>query len=126
MKSGRKIYCDLSTGNIIIDTAESSGWVVETTTEQDCVTYSALAERVPETVGVLKLEYGEYAEDFVVCNGYIVDIGADEPALVFSYPDESREPEPESVYQPPLSQRIDQLEQEQADLLFALIEGGVL
>lgn len=105
MQIGRKIYYDKSTGNVIVDTGERSGDVVETTVEQDIAVYVALAERVPDTVGVLQLEYGQFAQDFAACNGYRVDISGDEPVLHFSYPDGTEEPE-EPVFQTPLSEQV--------------------
>jgi hypothetical protein len=72
MQIGRRIYYELATGNVIQDTGEREGSVVETTTEQDFASYASLAERVPATVGVIELEFRELAQDFVECNGYIV------------------------------------------------------
>ncbi|MFD2171435.1 hypothetical protein [Tumebacillus lipolyticus] len=64
MQIGRKIYYDKAIGNVLVDTGERSGNVVETTIEQDFAAYFALAERVPETVGMLQLQYGEHADNF--------------------------------------------------------------
>lgn len=61
---GRKIYFDKLTGNVLVDTGERSGSVRETTTEEDFQTYLVLAERVPETVGCLQLEYGQDSDKF--------------------------------------------------------------
>lgn len=74
MEIGMRIYYDIATGNIIVNTGERSGDVVETTREQDFNVYVALSDRVPETVGVMELEYGEYAQDFRECNGYKVNV----------------------------------------------------
>ncbi|MEK4293003.1 hypothetical protein [Paenibacillus sp. FSL R5-0914] len=147
MEIGMRIYYDIATGNIIVNTGERSGDVVETTREQDFNVYVALSDRVPETVGVMELEYGEYAQDFRECNGYKVNVK--KGTLEFSYPDPNETPEQpqEPVYQVPLTERIknvesesagmalelattqyrlDQAEQEQANLLLSLVEGGVL
>lgn len=70
---GKKVYYELSTGNIISDTGEREGSVVETTQEQDFEAYAALAERVPATVGVIQLAYGELAADFAAQNGYRIN-----------------------------------------------------
>jgi len=105
MKIGRRIYYELATGNTILDTGERSGAVVETTVEQDCATYSALAEHVPSTVGCLQLEYGEYSQDFVSCNGYRIDISGETPSLLFSYPI-SEISESLMVYRSPLSREL--------------------
>lgn len=64
MQIGRRIYYDKATGYVLQDTGERSGNVVETTVERDFTGYVALADRVPETVGVLQLQYGEHADHF--------------------------------------------------------------
>jgi hypothetical protein len=143
MEIGARIYYELATGNVILNTGERAGDVVETTREQDFESYKALIERVPESVGMLELEYGQFAEDFAASNGYRVNLDSEE--LEFSYvdPDDPGEP----AFQPPLSARVltvetesagmalelaltqarlDQAEQEQAALILNLVEGGVL
>ncbi|WP_020615734.1 hypothetical protein [Paenibacillus daejeonensis] len=106
MDIGRRIYYELSTGNVLVDTGERSGDVVETTQEQDFASYTALAERVPETVGLLELEYGELAEDFAQASGYRVDLETGN--LIFSYREPGEETPP--VYRPPLSQQVEELQ----------------
>lgn len=123
MQIGRRIYYELATGNIILDTGERSGDVVETTQEQDFQSYAALAERVPETVGVLELDYGEFASDFAECNGFMVDVSGSEPALVFSYPDPS-EPEAPPEFRKPLSEEIAETKQAIAELTILLAQMG--
>ncbi|WP_135553242.1 hypothetical protein [Paenibacillus cymbidii] len=115
MQIGRKLYYDLATGNIIVNTGERLGSVIETTQEQDFAAYAALAERVPETVGMLQLDYGEYAQDFLECNGYKIDVTGDTPSLVFSYPDPD-DPEEPLVYRKPLSVEVAELRAENASL----------
>ncbi len=194
MNIGRRIYYDQTTGNVILDTGERSGSVIETTVDQDFEIYKALKERIRETVGIIELEYGQYAEDFATCNGYwIVQVdntfsnipmevvqvteesmilapsnhnlrlgctyepvyingesvipdkhgkltlpidfvgdvaisGTQHTALQFSYPNPA-EPEAPPVYQKPLSQRITELEQRNADLELAIADiliGGLM
>lgn len=122
MQIGRKLYFELATGNIIQDTGERTGDVIETTREQDFATYAALAQRVPETVGMIQLEYGQYAQDFMECNGYRVDISGAEPKLVFSYPDPNEELEAEPVYRAPLSEQVSQLEADKLMLMESMTE----
>ena len=119
MKIGRRIYYDKETGNVIIDTGERNGSVVPMTVEQEFQTYKALAERVPETVGVLELEYGEYAEDFRQSNG--VWVNPDTLTLEFNYPDPN-EPEAPPVYRAPLSEKITSLEDENAMIALELVD----
>jgi hypothetical protein len=64
MQIGRRIYYELSTGNIIQDTGERAGSIVETTQEEDFASYVALSTRVPSSVGVIQLNYGQYADNF--------------------------------------------------------------
>jgi hypothetical protein len=64
MNIGRKIYYDKATGNVYVITSEMVGDVVETTQEQDFATYTALHGIDPATVGMIQLEYGQYANEF--------------------------------------------------------------
>ena len=66
MKIAKKIYYDLATGNVIQGIGEREGSVVETTLDQDFLSYASLTERVKSTVGVIQLEWGEYADKFGV------------------------------------------------------------
>lgn len=135
MKIGRKIYYDKATGNVLIDTGERAGSVVETTQEQDFAVYAVLAERVPDTVGVIQLGYQELGADFAASNGYHVDVSGATPALVFSYPDPTAPADP-PVYRPALSteldnfkadyaSRISQLQDDQNYMLEQMIAAGI-
>ena len=63
---GKKVYYELSTGNVIQEIGEREGSVVETTLDQDFQSYASLNERVKDTVGVIQLTYGQYADKFGV------------------------------------------------------------
>ncbi len=117
-KIGRKIYYDKTTGNVILDTGEKIGAVIETTIDQDFETYQALKERVRDTVGVIQLEFGQYAEDFAQCNGYRVNPQTLE--LEFSYPDPNTTEPQEPVYQKPLTEKLKEIEEKQALMQQAL------
>lgn len=117
-KIGRKIYFDKSTGNVILDTGEMMGAVVETTVDQDFETYQALKERVRDTVGVIQLEFGQYAQDFAECNGYRVNPETLE--IEFSYPDPNATEPQEPVYQKPLTEQVKELEKRQQIIQQAL------
>lgn len=121
MQIGRKIYYEIATGNIILDTGDRNGDVVEMTLEQDFAAYAALAERVPDTVGMMQLEYGQYSQDFAECIGYRVDVSGAVPAIVFSYPDPAY-PNPEPVYQKPLSVQVAEQQQALDDLTLAIAD----
>ncbi|MNB67239.1 hypothetical protein D3C81_309240 [compost metagenome] len=121
MEIGRKIYYEKNTGNVIVDTGERSGMVVETTIEQDFELFTALAERVHETVGVLQLEYGQFSEDFAQSNGFRVNLETGK--LEFSYRgNQPTDPEESPVYQAPLTQRVATLEEDNAALLLELAQ----
>ncbi len=107
MQIGRRIYYEKITGNVIVDTGERTGSVVETTIEQDFVSFASLSERIPSTVGCLQLDHGQYAQDFVECNGYRVDVSGETPSLLFSYPNSER-----SEPLPSLHQEVVEQEQE--------------
>ena len=122
MYIGRKVYYDILTGMVLVDTGEKFGHVRETTMEEDFKTYKALSERNPETIGMIQLEYGQYAQDFRECNGY--RINPETRQIEFSYPDPSQ-PEPQDpVYQKPLSEEIADLKQSIAELTI-ILGGGV-
>lgn len=124
---GRKIFYDKVTGEIIVDTGERSGDVVETTIEYDISVYKELAERVRDTFDVIQLEYRQYAEDFANCTGYIVDVETKE--LIFSYDGGTEEVPP--VFQKPLTDKVKELEsqvstQEQAIAELSSIVGSLM
>jgi hypothetical protein len=109
---GRKIYFEKTTGNLILDTGERSGDVVATTAEQDFNSYSVLKDRIPETVGIKTLEYGQFADDFNQCSGFRVNPGT--LSLEFSFPDPTAPQEP--IYRKPLTEEVEDLKAENADL----------
>jgi hypothetical protein len=113
MQIGKRIYYDKATGNVIVDTGERSGDVVETTIDQDFQSYVSLSERVPATVGLIQLAHGEYGQDFSECNGY--RINPTTLQIEFSYPDPTI-PDPVPVYQKPLSQQVIELKDENIQL----------
>lgn len=107
MQIGKRIFYELATGSIIVDTGERQGAVVPTTVEQDIMAFKVLSIRNRDTFGVLELEYGQYAQDFAESNGYRVN--PETKTLEFSYPDPN-EPTVEQPYQAPLSEQVKNLE----------------
>lgn len=85
---GRKIYCEKSTGNILLNTGEMCGSVRETTIDEDFQAYINLQNRVKDSVGVIQLEYGQLIDKFNTCTGISVDITKnpiDASAIIFSF-----------------------------------------
>ncbi|MFJ2044513.1 hypothetical protein ACIOBL_12950 [Paenibacillus taichungensis] len=110
MKIGARIYYENATGNIILNTGDRSGDVVETTRDQDFASYAVLAERVPETVDMVQLDYGQYYADYAE-GGVITRIDLDtlEPLLTYPGP---VEPETPQEQRPALSKQVDALIQD--------------
>lgn len=106
---GRKIFYELETGNIIVNTGERQGFVTPTTIEQDINSFASLSEPNRETFDYIELEYGQYAQDFAESTGYRVNPETRE--LEFSYPDPN-EPEAPQEFRPPLSMEVEELKQE--------------
>lgn len=106
---GRKIFYDVISGNVILDTGEFSGDVEETSFEEDAEIYKTLKERNLETFYYIQLEYGQFSQDFSESNGYRVNPETKE--LEFSYPNPN-DPEVEQPYQEPLSEQVEELKQE--------------
>lgn len=83
---GRKIYYELATGNVILETGERQGDVVETTEAQDWELYAALQPYQQSAVGVLQLDYGEDATYFQQNYSYSVDITQNPPVIKWGSP----------------------------------------
>lgn len=62
---GRKIYYELSTGNVILDTGERQGDVIATTTDQDFQAYTALQPYQQGAFGVILCSYGFSLDNFM-------------------------------------------------------------
>lgn len=82
MNIGRKVYYQLSSGNVILSTSEMSGDVVETTIDQDFEFYKELQPYQQNAVGVIKMNYGEQAQNFTTYP-YHVDITQNPPVIVW-------------------------------------------
>ncbi|KGE20689.1 hypothetical protein [Paenibacillus wynnii] len=110
MQIGRKIYFDKGTGVVIQITSERAGSIVEFTEDQDFEMYARLAERVKETVDVIALEYGDYAQDFI--EGRLTGVNPTTKELLFSYPD-PQAPGEVTPPQPALSVEVAALKERQ-------------
>ena len=122
---GRKVYFVVETGEVILITSQKRGlWAEQTSYEKDLVTFPALSERNPETFDVIELEYDQYAQDFLECDGYRVNPQTLE--LEFSYPDPN-EPEAQQPYIKPLSESVNEQMDYLVDVDFrlSLIELGL-
>lgn len=119
MQIGRRIYFEKATGNVVYDTGEHEGSVIERTIEQDFETFLSLKNRVSNTIGIIQLGFGEYRQDFYESSYYRVN--TESQSIEFSYPDPN-EPKVEQPYQAPLSEKISELEARNTDLMIAIAE----
>lgn len=108
---GGRIYYDNSSGLVIFRIPDQSYDfdVIPQSVERDIESFKVLSERNRDTFDVIELEYGQYAQDFAESNGYRVNLETRQ--LEFSYPDPNQ-PEVEQPHQAPLSEQVQQLQQE--------------
>lgn len=118
-KVGRKIYYDLSNGNVILDTGDRIGAIVDTSVEQDIMDYTVLSERNRESFDVLELPFGAFSQDFAECSGYRINPQTKE--LEFSYPDPNAPEEPQP-YRAPLSIEVEETKTRITDLELTIAE----
>lgn len=97
-----KIYYDKVTGVKLWDVSYNQPAVVDF--ERDYATVIDLKMRVKESIGLLVLENGQYAQEFAESNGYRVNPVT--KTLEFSYPDPN-EPEVPQPFVKPLSVVVD-------------------
>lgn len=121
MRVGKRIYYDLITGLVLVDTGERQGAVKQTTVEQDIEVYKSLSERNRNTFGYLEFDYGQHRQNFMECNGYRVNVETKE--LEFSYPNPNN-PDTPQEFGPPLTKQIEELRTENYGLMMAVAELG--
>lgn len=108
---GTKIYYLKSNGNIIIETGDMMGCVVETSFDEDYNNYTDLSKYVKESIGCIKLEYGELGKllEEHKANSFKVDVSSQPHKLIFEWIDyDTGEPAP-----PPKT--MEELIKEEAD-----------
>ncbi|MBG9736280.1 hypothetical protein [Paenibacillus alvei] len=124
MEIGRRIYYDVASGEVIVDTGERSGdLVIKKTIEDDIKVYKSLSERNRDSFDYIELDYGQYAEDFATRLGYQVNVTTKK--LEFTYPNPNQ-PEPEQPSRKPLTEEVDELKRDHATLVIQLAEKGVI
>lgn len=121
MGIGPKIYYEKYTGNIIKDLGPRSGGVRETTQEEDFESYLVLAERSPETVGMIRFPFEKYKPDYEA-GGVVVRIDLETMEPLFTYPDPSNPEVPQDGPRQALSSQVSALETETSALNLAVID----
>lgn len=122
MQIGRRVYYDKSTGNVLVNTGEKNGDVTSTTVAQDFQTYTALSGLVPSNVGMMELPYGHLVQDFMTCVGLRVNLSTLD--LEFSYDEDTASTTP--VYQKPLSEQVNELKSQNAQIILALVMNDLM
>lgn len=115
MNVGRIIFFDKTTGEVIVDTQEKSGFVSYKTPDYYIERYKELSERIRDTFDYLELEYGQYSQDFIESQGNF-RVNPTTLELEFSYPDPNAPTEPQP-YQIPLSEEVVKQKQQLSNLL---------
>lgn len=108
---GSKIYYLISNGNVILNTGDMMGCVVETSIDEDYNNYTDLNKYAKDSIGCIKLEYGELGKllEEHKANSFKVDISSQPHKLVFEWIDyDTGEPAP-----PPKT--MEELIKEEAD-----------
>lgn len=108
---GSKIYYLISNGNVILNTGDMMGCVVETSFDEDYNNYTDLSKYAKDSIGCLKLEYGELGKllEEHKSNSFKVDVSSNPHKLVFEWIDyDTGEPAP-----PPKT--MEELIKEEAD-----------
>lgn len=122
MEIGRRIYYDVASGEVIVDTGERSGPLVnKKTIEYDIQVYRSLSERQRNSFDYIELIYGQYAEDFATCSGYKVNVTTKK--LEFAYPNPNQ---PEQPSRKPLTEEVDELKSNHENLVKQLSDKGVI
>lgn len=88
-KIGTKIYYLKSNGNIIIESGDMMGCVVETSFDEDYNNYTDLSKYAKDSIGCIKLEYGELGKllEEHKANSFKVDVSSQPHKLIFEWID---------------------------------------
>lgn len=117
---GRKIFYLTLNGQVVLDTGEMMGSVRKLEIDECFQVYEILKQYSREEIEMLELEYGQYAQDFAECNGYMVNVGTG--LLEFSYPEPNSGTPQEPVYRKPLTEQVLSLQDELAQTNALLLE----
>ena len=125
---GKRIYYLKTTGDIVCEIGEAEGWVVEnphelqkppmTKKEYDFKIYAELQKYNPDEVDYIELQFGEFKTEFAECTSYRVNV--ETKTLEFDY---TPVPEPPEVpHTPTVHERLDALEQVNAEQDMLIME----
>lgn len=123
---GSKIYYLISNGNVILNTGDTMGCVVETSFDEDYNNYTDLSKYAKDSIGCIKLEYGELGKllaDHKV-NSFKVDISSQPHKLIFEWIDyDTGEPaEPPKTMEELIKEESDKVRLEYATAIAEIVE----
>ena len=125
-KIGTKIYYLKSNGNIIIESGDMMGCVVETSFDEDYNNYTDLSKYAKDSISCIKLEYGELGKllEEHKANSFKVDISSQPHKLVFEWIDyDTGEPaEPPKTMEELIKEEADKVRLEYAMAIAEVVE----
>ncbi|MNW27577.1 hypothetical protein D3C74_43760 [compost metagenome] len=116
MQIGHRVFYRKATGEVVFLRTELSGSVKESSIEEDFEFYPQLQGYDSGKVGMLQLEYGQYADDFARAASYYVN--PETGKLMFNYRDDTGQ---EPVFEAPLTDRVSKLRTRQDSTEQALL-----
>ena len=126
LKLGTKIYYLISNGNVILDTGDMMGCVVETSIDEDYNNYTDLNKYAKDSIGCIKLEYGELGKllEEHKANSFKVDISSQPHKLIFEWIDyDTGEPaEPPKTMEELIKEESDKVRLEYATAIAEIVE----
>lgn len=123
---GSKIYYLISNGNVILNTGDMMGCVVETSFDEDYNNYTDLSKYAKDSIGCIKLEYGELGKLLAdhKANSFKVDISSQPHKLIFEWIDyDTGEPaEPPKTMEELIKEESDKVRLEYAMAIAEVVE----
>lgn len=126
LKLGTKIYYLISNGNVILDTGDMMGCVVETSFDEDYNNYTDLSKYAKDSISCIKLEYGELGKLLAdhKANSFKVDVSSSPHKLVFEWIDyDTGQPgEPPKTMEELIKEEADKVRLEYAMAIAEVVE----
>lgn len=123
---GSKIYYLISNGNVILNTGDMMGCVVETSFDEDYNNYTDLSKYAKDSIGCIKLDYGELGKLLAdhKANSFKVDISSQPHKLIFEWIDyDTGEPaEPPKTMEELIKEESDKVRLEYATAIAEIVE----
>lgn len=123
---GSKIYYLISNGNVILNTGDMMGCVVETSFDEDYNNYTDLSKYAKDSIGCIKLEYGELGKLLAdhKANSFKVDISSQPHKLIFEWIacDTGEPAEPPKTMEELIKEESDKVRLEYATAIAEIVE----